>query len=256
MVRELAGAVDLTPSCGHAPCFFTAARIPACGGAATILCEACYDTHRASDRVARISATPAVAGVACALCERSGGAPVRLDADLGLPLCDGCRKANDAADAAASAARATPQDVEPDEVVPGLLFIGAKESAANAATLARLGISRVLICCDLLTPYHAPSALRRYQRVVLADSLAQSLRDHMPAALAFIAQGILAGECTLVHCNAGVSRSGAVVVDFMRRTANLSLFDAWAAVRGARACVTPNSNFVAQMRTWESCGLI
>lgn len=253
VVRELAGATDLTPSCGHVPCYFTAARVPVCGGAATILCEACYSTHRASDRAARIAATPAVSGITCALCERRGGSPVRLDADLGLPVCDACRNANYAADAAATAARATPQDVVPDEVVPGL-FIGAKESAANAATLARLGISRVLVCCDSLLAYHSPSAALRYHRVVLADSLAQNLRDHMPAALAFIAQGMLAGERTLVHCNAGVSRSGAVVVEWLRRTAHLSVTDAWAAARGARACVTPNSNFVAQMRAWDVDG--
>ena len=71
----------------------------------------------------------------------------------------------------------------------------------------------------------------------------------MPTALAFIAQGALKGQRTLVHCNAGVSRSGSIVVEWLRRTAALSLLDAWAAARGVRPCITPNSNFLRQLQS-------
>ena len=69
----------------------------------------------------------------------------------------------------------------------------------------------------------------------------------MPDALAFIAQGALKGEKTLVHCNAGISRSGSVVVEFIRRSVPLSLVDAYAAAMGARPIVRPNSNFLKQL---------
>ena len=156
--------------------------------------------------------------------------------DIALPVCDACVDDSRTQERANDAMRAVPLDVEPDEVVSGLLFIGAKESAANSATLARLGISRVLICCDSLRAYHEPSESLRYHRLPIADSLAQDLGRYVPTALAFIAQGALKGQRTLVHCNAGVSRSGSIVVEWLRRTAALSLLDAWAAARGvARA---------------------
>ena len=55
------------------------------------------------------------------------------------------------------------------------------------------------------------------------------------------------GERTLVHCNAGVSRSGSVVVEFLRRVVPLKLEDAYAAARGARQIIRPNSNFIEQL---------
>jgi len=143
--------------------------------------------------------------------------------------------------------RLVPQDVVPDEVTPGVLFIGSKESAANPATLARLGISRVLICCDSLRNYCEPSAALLYHRLPLADSLAQGLTAFLPNALAFIAQGALKGERTLVHCNAGVSRSGSIVIEWLRRTAAISVIDAWAAAKAARPMIRPNSNFLQQL---------
>lgn len=69
----------------------------------------------------------------------------------------------------------------------------------------------------------------------------------MPDALAFIAQGALKGEKVLVHCNAGISRSGTVTVEFIRRAVPLSLMDAYAAARCARDIIRPNSNFVNQL---------
>lgn len=65
--------------------------------------------------------------------------------------------------------------------------------------------------------------------------------------MAFIAQGALKGEKTLVHCNAGVSRSGSVVVEFLRRSVPLSLQEAYAAARGARSIIRPNTNFIDQL---------
>ena len=70
---------------------------------------------------------------------------------------------------------------------------------------------------------------------------------YLPDALAFIAQGALKGEKTLVHCNAGISRSGSVVVEFIRRAVPVKLVDAYAAAISARPIVRPNSNFLKQL---------
>jgi surface protein len=306
-VISFLGKPSLVPTCGHFDALSTSrcTRVPR-DGEATVICESCFANVRDTDAAAR-RATNAPISDQCSLC---GGArypsPVRMHEDIALPVCDACVDESRTQEHANDAMRAVPLDVEPDEVVSGLLFIGfmffratafnqdiggwntasvssmahaprcldrlgprsyvlgpawttllgawttllcawtallgawtnAKESAANSATLARLGISRVLICCDSLRAYHEPSESLRYHRLPIADSLAQDLGRYVPTALAFIAQGALKGQRTLVHCNAGVSRSGSIVVEWLRRTAALSLLDAWAAVRcpGQRRC--------------------
>jgi hypothetical protein len=247
-VISFLGKPSLVPTCGHFDALSTCTRVPR-DGEATVICESCFANVRDTDAAAR-RATNAPISDQCSLC---GGArypsPVRMHEDIALPVCDACVDESRTQERANDAMRAVPLDVEPDEVVSGLLFIGAKESAANSATLARLGISRVLICCDSLRAYHEPSESLRYHRLPIADSLAQDLGPYLPTALAFIAQGALKGQRTLVHCNAGVSRSGSIVVEWLRRTAALSLLDAWAAARGVRPCITPNSNFLRQLQS-------
>jgi protein-tyrosine phosphatase len=68
--------------------------------------------------------------------------------------------------------------------------------------------------------------------------------------LAFIDEGIKNGESCLVHCNAGVSRSGAIVSEWVRRNipeVNRDVEEAIHYVQERRR-VHPNSNFVAQLK--------
>ena len=178
---------SLSPTCGHDDAFFTVTRVPpGCDSEAEVICEACFAAVRDCDAAARRATSRQVAGT-CFLC--NGAKPVRVNEDIGIPVCDACIDESRASERAADQRRIVPLDIVPDEVMSGILFIGAKESAANAATLARLGITRVLICCDSLRAYHPPSSLLRYHRLPLADSLAQGLRHYLPTAMAFIAQG-------------------------------------------------------------------
>ena len=61
-------------------------------------------------------------------------------------------------------------------------------------------------------------------------------------------RGAREGQRTLVHCNAGVSRSGTVAVEWLRRTRTLSVDAALALAREARKQITPNSAFLHQLR--------
>jgi hypothetical protein len=179
---------------------------------------------------------------------------VREHPDIGLPVCDTCLHANQKQEQEISAAHVLRDDVVPDAVdgtaSGAFVFIGPKESAVNLATLDRLGITRILICCDSLKAIHAPTGTLRYHRLPVADSLDQNLTAFLPSALAFIAQGVLAGERTLVHCNAGVSRSGAVVVAWLQQTQQLAYDDALGWARRGRKNISPNSNFEAQLRAF------
>ena len=97
------------------------------------------------------------------------------------------------------------------------LFIGPKESAISKEMLMSQGISQILVCCSHLTEYHPNDPNFRYHRLPMADSLDQNLLEYIPSAMQFIEKGIEEGRSTLVHCNAGVSRSGAICVAWLMK---------------------------------------
>ena len=68
--------------------------------------------------------------------------------------------------------------------------------------------------------------------------------------LKFISTVIEEGGCVLVHCQAGMSRSGAIAVAYLMKTQNLSYADALASVKQARRCVAPNGNFEQQIKKY------
>ncbi|KAL5332671.1 protein-tyrosine phosphatase-like protein [Aspergillus crustosus] len=61
------------------------------------------------------------------------------------------------------------------------------------------------------------------------------------------------GGRVLVHCNQGISRSGAVVVAYMMRTFSIPYTNALALARESRSIVYPNIGFEYQLRIWGGC---
>lgn len=63
----------------------------------------------------------------------------------------------------------------------------------------------------------------------------------------FIKFGLENNANVLVHCNAGVSRSSAIVIGFLILEMKLSFEEAFALVKKARNCIKPNSGFETQL---------
>ncbi len=89
--------------------------------------------------------------------------------------CDDCGDASAARQAAIDKALTTSLTVVPDEVAPGVLYIGSRESAYNLDTLRRLGVGQVLVCCGGLPEYHAGVEDLTYHRLPIVDALDQGL---------------------------------------------------------------------------------
>ena len=132
----------------------------------------------------------------------------------------------------------------PQEFVPGV-WIGGTQAARGGPRLSALGIERVCQChaSGPSTVHHAGMA---YHVVPLDDRSDQPLVEHLDAALRFIRPG------TLIHCGAGVSRSGAVAMAYVMRTLGLGVDEALQVLRAARPLVRPNGGFMAQLQRWEA----
>lgn len=187
VMQACAAAIDFdAPTCGHTSAF-TATRLAPGAEAAEVLCDACFSQQRDADSAVRSAQLPVLAGAECLFCGSSG--PCKDYQHMGAAMCESCCKAS-IANLRAIEAKQVPKSEVPDEVLRGLLYIGAKEAQTSAATLASLGITRVLICCDFLPAYHAPGQASglRYHRLAVQDSLAQNIRAFLPSALAVSAR--------------------------------------------------------------------
>ncbi|OJJ58196.1 hypothetical protein ASPSYDRAFT_90383 [Aspergillus sydowii CBS 593.65] len=61
------------------------------------------------------------------------------------------------------------------------------------------------------------------------------------------------GGRVLVHCNQGISRSGAVVVAYIMKSLTLPFNQALRIARESRSLIAPNKGFEYQLRIWETC---
>jgi hypothetical protein len=59
------------------------------------------------------------------------------------------------------------------------------------------------------------------------------------------------GTATLVHCDAGISRSSTVVISFVMKEKQLRLQKAYEYVRKKRGIIQPNFGFIRQLISYE-----
>lgn len=58
-------------------------------------------------------------------------------------------------------------------------------------------------------------------------------------------------ENILVHCNAGISRSPAIIISYIMALQKISYDDAYNKVKNIRNCIKPNEGFVQQLKTLQ-----
>lgn len=128
-----------------------------------------------------------------------------------------------------------------DEIDKGLL-VANRQTAADAEVLAARGVTHVLSLVPLAS--HVAERLAASVRISvqpMLDDNQEMLLLRLNALFAFLDEAAaMPGAVTLVHCHAGSSRSGAVVIAFLMRTRRMSFADALRFVRARRPCVDPN----------------
>lgn len=89
--------------------------------------------------------------------------------------------------------------------------------------------------------------------VPIKDTEDENLLDYLEYCLDFIEDSRKNGS-VLVHCFAGVSRSAAIITAYLMRSEQLPLEDALESLRQSCEFVSPNDNFLEQLKMFEEMG--
>jgi dual specificity MAP kinase phosphatase len=150
-------------------------------------------------------------------------------------------------------------DSAPMSQILPYLYIGNKHDAENRQILSSSHITHVLNVTSHIPLYFENDVTVTYLRVPASDSGSQNLKQYFDVAIEFIESVRCAaeGQCILVHCQAGVSRSPTLVLAYIMARYKLSLLDAFAFVKSRRQIIAPNFNFMGQLFDFEQhcrCG--
>ncbi|CAF0787480.1 unnamed protein product [Didymodactylos carnosus] len=136
------------------------------------------------------------------------------------------------------------------EIVNGL-YIGSKQDAQNIQRLENEQITHIINVTQHLPCYWKNSSDLIYYHLPADDSNKQNLIDYFDKVYNFILDAIENNKKVLVHCQAGISRSPAIVIGFLMKYSNMSMNDAYDLVKRKRSIVSPNFGFLGQLLEYE-----
>ncbi|XP_015493672.1 dual specificity phosphatase 28 [Parus major] len=133
--------------------------------------------------------------------------------------------------------------------VTSSLLLGTARAACDEELLLREGIT---LCVNVTRQQPFPG-LRRVRgiRVPVFDDPAEDLARFFEPCGAAIEEAVRAGGRCLVYCKNGRSRSAAICTAYLMRHRQLSLKDAFEAVKTARPVAEPNAGFWSQLQKYE-----
>ncbi|CAM0512039.1 unnamed protein product [Fasciola hepatica] len=146
----------------------------------------------------------------------------------------------------------TPKDVyrvKASRILP-FLYLGNEIDCSSEQFLSSCRIRSVLNVTNKV-PFLDEKRFRCC-RLPAIDMQTQDLRPLFTSAFEFIEQSRQAGDSVLVHCQAGISRSPALVIAYLMAHSGLSLRDAYRWVKSKRSVISPNFAFLGQLCDFEA----
>lgn len=138
----------------------------------------------------------------------------------------------------------TAPDAVPALVVPNL-YVGSQDCCAPDV-LSEYGIKAVL-SVGIESP-HKVSTIT-YTHVECLDLPETNLANVITTCNAAIKSAANENINILVHCNAGVSRSAAVIIGYLMLEMRMPYDSAYQLLKSVRPCVQPNPGFVKQLNS-------
>ncbi|XP_023249894.1 dual specificity protein phosphatase 18-like [Seriola lalandi dorsalis] len=131
------------------------------------------------------------------------------------------------------------------------LYLSNASAASDAAQVIRHDITCVINVTETRSRRPAPPPGVEYIHIPVADSPVTPLGDHFDEVADKIKLVAERGGRTLVHCNAGVSRSASLCMAYLMKHRGVTLLEAHRGVRTCRPIVRPNNGFWKQLIRYE-----
>ncbi|XP_071399775.1 dual specificity protein phosphatase 12-like [Centroberyx affinis] len=137
-------------------------------------------------------------------------------------------------------------------VDPGL-FIGTAADLNDSQGLADAGVTHVL-SVDSVDPAPLLPATGGFSRkwINVSDEATSDLLSHMDDCFLFIQEALEGGGAALVHCQAGRSRSAAMVTACLMKRHQLGFTEAYSRLQSTKPDVQVNGGFEEQLSLYEA----
>ncbi|XP_078808911.1 dual specificity protein phosphatase 18-like [Oryzias latipes] len=130
------------------------------------------------------------------------------------------------------------------------LYLSSRKSANDSSQLKVNKITCIINVSEARSS--CPPGVDEYVHIPVSDSPLSNLRDHFDWVADKVRVTAENGGRTLVHCNAGVSRSAALCMAFLMRHRGATLLDAHAWLKSCRPIIRPNHGFWRQLIVYET----
>ncbi|XP_076251695.1 protein phosphatase Slingshot isoform X2 [Rhynchophorus ferrugineus] len=129
------------------------------------------------------------------------------------------------------------------------VFLGTEWNASNFEELQKNGVGHILNVTREIDNFFP--GLFQYMNIRVYDDERTDLLKHFDDTFKYISKAQSGNSKVLVHCKMGISRSASVVIAYAMKAYNWDFPKALQYVRERRNCIKPNSNFLAQLETYQ-----
>lgn len=140
---------------------------------------------------------------------------------------------------------------DPTPIIPGLLYISNVSVATKTSLLRSKKIAHVInLCADLGVTQAIYSDDIELTLIPAIDMDGYDILQHLDVVMARLEEASRNGTGVLVHCAAGINRSGALVVAAYMKHTQTPLLKAVAHVKDRRRYLLWNPDFRRQLVEW------
>ena len=126
------------------------------------------------------------------------------------------------------------------------IYLGNIDAAFNKKKLKQLGIKKVLTVMSAFGNHYSPHEFI-HKSIDVDDDFRTNIICHFKECILFI-EG---KDKIFVHCAAGMSRSPTIVIAYIMWKRKLRLNEAIRFVKEKRSIISPNDNFMNQLKIFE-----
>lgn len=140
-------------------------------------------------------------------------------------------------------------DNKPDNIpafISNNIYLGSQD-CCEQSILLKYNILNVLSVG--IEPCYKCSNIN-YEFVTCLDLPETNIKEVVLQCKPFIKTAVSKSENILIHCNAGVSRSSAIVIGYLMLENNVDYNVAYGVVKQARPCIKPNIGFEIQLKSF------